>query len=588
MPRVDSRVQGSAGRAQISLGWPVVAGFAVLAGLVVIWHLTAIPMDNQLYGLFQNYTDLKVYRAGGRTVLDGIPLYAQPVLWKLDFTYPPMAAIVFSPLAALSMTNAALTWWIATFLALVAIIVLSFRSLGYRVDVRMYWAAIFLAVAVTALEPVRTTIWLGQINIFLVLLVIADLVRRRPGAAGRWRGIGTGLAAGLKLTPGFFLIYLAASRQWRACATAAATLAATVAVGFAVIPHDAWSYWTQDVGGAQRVGRVDSPANQSVHGFLSQLMAYFDVRRYLVHQEVGPPAFDAPRWLWISAAVIVAALALWAAVGAYRTGRELLAVTIVGMTSCAVSPFAWGHHWVWFVPLLILALDAAYRGWLARRRRWWRYLALPIGLVALSFTYVYNWFGSGRHLTSDHAIALGLFMMPRYPASSWWNVPPALLYAGCYLLVLAVTVVLTLTSVHQSDLRWIAIRIRARKFRYVVHSNPKLHLAYRICVGVVGVAVLLVGFVTIPYPGPGWLIVFLGLAILASEFAWAHRVLQFARGKYDAWLDWIKRQPLWVQGLFGLATCAIVLLTLWLFGMWSMVGGWFGIDATWLASPIFD
>lgn len=439
-------VASGANRGQLALTWWIVAGFGVVAGLVVIWHALAIPMDNPFYGLFQNYTDLRVYRAGGRAVLDGVPLYQAPVLWQLDFTYPPISALVFVPLALVSASSAAVIWWIATYLALVAIIVVSFRSLGYRSDAKLWGAALFLAIAVTALEPVRTTVWLGQINVFLVLLVVADLVRRRPdvGVSRRWRGIGTGLAAGLKLTPGFFLVYLAVTRQWRSCVTAAATFAATVAIGFAVIPHDAWAYWTDDVSGAQRVGRVDSPANQSIHGFFSQLLAYFDIRRYLVRQDVGPPVFDAPRWMWLSVAVVVAVLALWAAVIAHRTGRELLAVTIVGMTSCAVSPFAWGHHWVWFVPLLVLAFDVAYRRWLTRRRDRWATLILPIGVVALSFTYVYNWFGSGRHLTSDHSIALGLFMMPRYSASNWWNVPPTVLYAGGYLLVLAGTVGLTL------------------------------------------------------------------------------------------------------------------------------------------------
>ncbi|NMN99988.1 DUF2029 domain-containing protein [Gordonia sp. TBRC 11910] len=431
--------------------WWIVAGFGVLAGLVVIWHATAIPLDNPLYGLFANYTDLRVYQAGGRAVLHGAPVYGGPLLWQLEFTYPPMSALVFVPLALVSAPTVAVVWWSATYAALVAIIVLSFRSLGYRVDVKLCCAAAFLGIAVTALEPVRSTIWLGQINVFLVLMVVADLVGRRPGASsGRWRGVGTGLAAGLKLTPGFFLVYFAVTRQWRTCATAAATLAATIAVGFAVIPHDAWQYWTHDLAGSQRVGRADSPANQSIHGFLSQLLAYFDIRRFLVRQEFGPPAFDAPKWMWMSAALVVAVLALWAAAVAHRSGRELLAVTIVGMTSCAVSPFAWGHHWVWFVPLLVVAFDVVYRSRLARDRNWWWRLILPIGVVALSFTYVYNWFDSGRHLTSDHIIGLGLFMMPRNPASNWWNIPPTLLYAGGYLLVLAATVVLTVLDARRT------------------------------------------------------------------------------------------------------------------------------------------
>lgn len=452
MSRAGSCAEDPDHRVPLTLTWWVVAGFGVLAGLVVWWHLTAIPPGNPFYGLFQNYTDLRVYRAGGRTVLDGVPLYGGPVLWHLDFTYPPLSALVFAPLALISASTAALGWWMATYLALVAIIAVSFRSLGYRADVRLWCAAILLAIAVTALEPVRTTLWLGQINVFLVLLVVVDLVRTRTDAApNRWRGIGTGLAAGLKLTPGFFLLYLAATRQWRAGVTAATTLAATIVIGFAVIPHDAWRYWTHDLSESQRVGRADSPANQSIHGFFSQLLGYFDIRRFLVRQDVGPPAFDAPRWMWMSAALIVAVVALWAAVIAHRRGRELLAVTIVGMTSCAVSPFAWGHHWVWFVPLLVIAFDVAYRSWLVRQRHWWLRWALPAGVVGLSFTYVYNWFSSGAHLTSDHLIGLGLFAMPRNPASSWWNIAPAVLYAGGYLLVLLATVALTLCDAARDE-----------------------------------------------------------------------------------------------------------------------------------------
>ena len=49
-------------------------------------------------------------------------------------------------------------------------------------------------------------------------------------------------------------------------------------------------------------------------------------------------------------------------------------------------------------------------------------------------------------------------------------------------------------------------------------------LAYRIAVGIVGALVFVLGLVLVPLPGPGWLIAFLGLSILASEFAWAAAV----------------------------------------------------------------
>jgi uncharacterized protein (TIGR02611 family) len=117
--------------------------------------------------------------------------------------------------------------------------------------------------------------------------------------------------------------------------------------------------------------------------------------------------------------------------------------------------------------------------------------------------------------------------------------------------------------------------------------NPALNLAYRIGVGVIGGVVLVAGVLMIPYPGPGWLVVFAGLAILASEFAWAGRVLKFAKSYYDKWVDWLKRQPLAVRLLVLAATGLIVLATCWLLDVFSLVGGWFGVDEPWLRSPIF-
>ncbi len=125
-----------------------------------------------------------------------------------------------------------------------------------------------------------------------------------------------------------------------------------------------------------------------------------------------------------------------------------------------------------------------------------------------------------------------------------------------------------------------------RRWREGLRSRPGVNLVYRIGVGVVGTAVLVLGLLLVPYPGPGWLIVIGGLAILASEFESAQKVLRFVRHYYDAWSAWVKQQNRGVQLLLGLLTAAIVLLTLWLLGTLSLVGGWFGWDASWLRSPI--
>jgi uncharacterized protein (TIGR02611 family) len=123
-------------------------------------------------------------------------------------------------------------------------------------------------------------------------------------------------------------------------------------------------------------------------------------------------------------------------------------------------------------------------------------------------------------------------------------------------------------------------------FRDRLKSKPALNLAYRIAVGVFGGLVLVAGIFMIPYPGPGWLVVFAGLAILATEFSWAERVLRYAKGRYDAWNEWLKRQHPVLRAAVWCLTAAVVVVTLWLLDVYEMVGGWFGIDWPWLSSPI--
>lgn len=109
----------------------------------------------------------------------------------------------------------------------------------------------------------------------------------------------------------------------------------------------------------------------------------------------------------------------------------------------------------------------------------------------------------------------------------------------------------------------------------------------RVTVAVVGGAVVLIGLVLIPYPGPGWLIVFAGLAILATEFTWARRLLDVLRIHYDNWLAWLKRQNIFVKIIVLAFTSAIVLLTIWLLNGYGVINDWLHLGLPWLDSPLF-
>jgi uncharacterized protein (TIGR02611 family) len=129
---------------------------------------------------------------------------------------------------------------------------------------------------------------------------------------------------------------------------------------------------------------------------------------------------------------------------------------------------------------------------------------------------------------------------------------------------------------------------RLEAFRKGIENRPTLRKAWRIGVTLIGLAVLGLGVLTIPYPGPGWLIVFAGLAILATEFVWAGHVVHYARGKYDAWTDWLDRQSGLVRVLAFAATALVGAVTLWLLNGFWLMASWVGLAHwTWLQGPFF-
>ena len=86
----------------------------------------------------------------------------------------------------------------------------------------------------------------------------------------------------------------------------------------------------------------------------------------------------------------------------------------------------------------------------------------------------------------------------------------------------------------------------------------------RVLVGVVGGLITILGVVALIAPGPGWLIIFAGLGILGSEFAWAARALKTAKGVANRAIDSTKiakRQQLLIFAV--IAFSALALLVIW-------------------------
>ena len=97
-----------------------------------------------------------------------------------------------------------------------------------------------------------------------------------------------------------------------------------------------------------------------------------------------------------------------------------------------------------------------------------------------------------------------------------------------------------------------------------IRSTPTGRMALKIGIGALGTIVVAIGVVLIPFPGPGWAIVIVGLAILALEFAWAKDLLDFTKRHVQSWTHWVGRQSLPMRALIGVVGMILVSAIVWL------------------------
>lgn len=109
----------------------------------------------------------------------------------------------------------------------------------------------------------------------------------------------------------------------------------------------------------------------------------------------------------------------------------------------------------------------------------------------------------------------------------------------------------------------------------MIEVMKKHGLLRKIVVGIAGFFVVAIGVVLVPTPAPeGWLIVFGGIALLATEFTFAQKLLTKAKGVYASWQTWFQRQSKMVRAILGtlsaLLTVALIgLIVWWAWGLFS-------------------
>lgn len=349
---------------------------AQLGVLLAVWTLAVAA--HLWYGNRHRFYDLRIYAEAMRWWHGGHDLYtftlADTIQGQLGYTYPPFAALLMLPLAWIPFGVAQVVYLALTIPALVVttywLLAPVARAHGWSL-----WFVLPLALALISwLEPIRETVSYGQINVILVLLVLADLLVGVPRNA-RWTGVGIGLAAAIKMTPAIFIVYLLMARRWRAAATATATALAATLLAAAVVPRESWRFWTGALWDTGRVGHLDRTANQSLMGTLARL---------------GVPN----RALWAVLVLAVAGYGLWRARRAALAGDEVTGLTLAGIVGILASPVSWTHHVYWFVPALIVLVDTAARAATQGTPRWPPAAGAALVYLTVAFSVV-SWFEWG-------------------------------------------------------------------------------------------------------------------------------------------------------------------------------------------------
>ncbi|MEV6505683.1 bifunctional glycosyltransferase 87/phosphatase PAP2 family protein [Streptomyces sp. NPDC051642] len=246
-----------------------------------------------------------------------------------QFTGTPFGGLVLKPLTRAAEQALGWGWTFGTLLLVVALGLVVSRALPKPVTRRASLLAAPVAISLLMLSlPVRNTLWLGQTSIIPVLLVLLGCFTVR---GERSSGVLIGLAAALQPTVLLFAPLLWFTGRRRAAVTSVLTFAASVAIAWAAMPHDSYTYWVHHMAGAGLGGAADGLGNQSLHGALLRLGL------------TGPLEIG----LFLALGAAVTYLGLRRAVRYARDGQLLLAVAITGCAAIAVSPTTWQHQLLW-------------------------------------------------------------------------------------------------------------------------------------------------------------------------------------------------------------------------------------------------
>ena len=356
------------------------APIAQILGWLCLLGATYPQLYDKDYKLPQHF-DVYVYWNALNNWFSGNSLYnwyALPDYKMYPFTYPPFGAWALSPLTWFDYETAARLMIMAIALQTALIVALIGRSLGWSWGSAFAiapWAAILVQ---QCLEPFNQSVGFAQVNTAMMALVMID-VAAPPSWKGR--GVASGLAAAIKLTPAIAVLIFLLRRQWRSAITMVTTSVAVTLLGCIISKDESASFFIYAMWDPQRAGDPYYTSNQNLKGFVSRALpenawsitwaiavvlalvaAVWLCLRIQAAATPATPAGDAAKPAASDAVATPSAVATSPASPALPENLATLLTAAVIMTlGLLVSPITWSHHWVWGLASVVALIAVALR-----------------------------------------------------------------------------------------------------------------------------------------------------------------------------------------------------------------------------------
>ncbi|MGY4719509.1 glycosyltransferase family 87 protein [Naumannella huperziae] len=302
--------------------------------------------------------DLQAIIGASGRLLSGEDLYGGG---GVPFSMPPAMALFGIPFAIAGPEAAQLLWVLITAGLVAALLVAPLLAYRSPALARSAWVPLLAALLITLAVPIRDNFRLGQVTVLITCLLIADLVRPRPGPRLP-RGVLTGIAAALAVFPVVVVILqLASPRHRRAGLFGATTAIGITLLAWLAAPISSLRYWSATLAGRHLA--EGNAYERETNGSLPAVLA-----RGLGEQPTTTV-------LGTVLALVVLAAALAAGLALCRSGRHLAGMLTAGLGGVVIMPLAFPQAWVIALPLAAIML--------VRRGPWlWQLTAAVLGLWA--------------------------------------------------------------------------------------------------------------------------------------------------------------------------------------------------------------